>query len=364
MKSKFVTVLCILVFGICVVFTGCGNKKEKDAGTTGKATKENKTTENASSGTTSPAEEVTEAIVTEKVDIIDINSKTRPFAISVNNTPVAVKVQTGLNKAFVVYEIPTEGYTSRLLAFFKDVPEDLVVGTTRSARHNFLDYCYEWDAIFVHFGWSHYVEAEERAGAIDFINALVDPAPFWRNNPENLDSEHTAYTSISKIKDYLSVKGYAAQSENAVVPFKYSVSDVDLSSKNDAIELHSIKLPYSGYQYTVFTYDAGKGVYLRSESGDANIDHETGEQFDTKNIIVQKINHTICDDGKYWDLETVGSGTGYYITGGYAVPITWSKESRKARTVYRYADGTEIELSDGRTYVELHGTDMELTLNY
>ena len=95
MKSKFVTVLCILVFGICVVFTGCGNKKEKDAGTTGKATKDNKTTENASSGTTSPAEEVTEAIVTEKVDIIDINSKTRPFAISVNNTPVAVKVQTG-----------------------------------------------------------------------------------------------------------------------------------------------------------------------------------------------------------------------------------------------------------------------------
>ena len=36
-------------------------------------------------------------VVKEKVDIIDINSQTRPLAISVNNTPVAVKVQTGFN---------------------------------------------------------------------------------------------------------------------------------------------------------------------------------------------------------------------------------------------------------------------------
>ena len=37
----------------------------------------------------------------EQVDIIDINSKTRPLAITVNNTPLAVKVQTGLNKAYI-----------------------------------------------------------------------------------------------------------------------------------------------------------------------------------------------------------------------------------------------------------------------
>ena len=43
-----------------------------------------------------------------KIDVIDINSKTRPYAISVNNTPVAVKVQTGLNKAYLVYEIQTD----------------------------------------------------------------------------------------------------------------------------------------------------------------------------------------------------------------------------------------------------------------
>ena len=43
----------------------------------------------------------------DKVDIVDLESKSRPFAISINNTPVAVKVQEGLNSAYIVYEIPT-----------------------------------------------------------------------------------------------------------------------------------------------------------------------------------------------------------------------------------------------------------------
>ena len=73
-----------------------------------------------------------------KVDIIDINSNSRPYAVTVNNTAVAVKVQEGLNKAYLVYEIPTEGNTSRLLALYKDIEEDLVIGTIRSARHNFI----------------------------------------------------------------------------------------------------------------------------------------------------------------------------------------------------------------------------------
>ncbi|MFR4337487.1 MAG: DUF3048 domain-containing protein [Lachnospira pectinoschiza] len=68
-------------------------------------------------------------------------------------------MQTGLNKAYIVYELPTESYTCRLLALFKvedsdvtdEAPQeiigsgnvsqtDTVIGTIRSARHNFLDF--------------------------------------------------------------------------------------------------------------------------------------------------------------------------------------------------------------------------------
>ena len=90
----------------------------------------------------------------------------------------------------------------------------------------------------------------------------------------------------------------------------------------------------------------------------ASLDHETGEQFNTKNIIVQKITHSMMDDNYCWNLHTVGRGEGYYITNGYAVPIQWSKSDRYSKTVYTYADGTEINVSDGRTYIEVSDVTM------
>lgn len=136
------------------------------------------------------------------------------------------------------------------------------------------------------------------------------------------------------------------------------LSDVDLSKREDSVSASSVYVPYSSYQYTTFTYDAASGNYLRFASGEPSLDHETGEQFNTKNIIVQKITHSMMDDNYCWNLHTVGRGEGYYITNGYAVPIQWSKSDRYSKTVYTYADGTEINVSDGRTYIEVSDVTM------
>lgn len=297
-----------------------------------------------------------------KVDIIDINSKTRPYAIAVNNTPVAVKVQTGLNKAYLVYEIPTEGNTSRLLALYKDVDEDLTVGTIRSSRHNFIDYALESDAIFVHYGWSHYAEDDEKAGSINYINGLFD-APFWRNNPENLASEHTAYTSLAKIKETVTAKKFNTESDKTIL-LNYNAEDVDLSQKSDAKTANKVTIPYGAQpNVTTFVYDSETKMYNRMENNTYCTDYYTKEKVSTKNIIVQKINYSMCSDNYYWDLKTVGSGEGYFITNGQAVPITWKKDSRASKTKYYYKDGTEIEVSDGRTYIEIQTNKQELSIN-
>lgn len=299
--------------------------------------------------------------VKEKVDIINTQSKLRPYAISINNTPVAVKVQTGLNKAYLVYEIPTEGNTSRLLALYKDIDEDLTIGTIRSSRHNFVDYALESDAIFVHYGWSHYAEDDEKAGSINYINGLFDK-PFWRNNPEKLASEHTAYTSISKIKQTINDKKFKTESDKTIL-LNYNPEDVDLSAKDEAKTANKVVIPYGAKpNVTTFVYDNNTKMYNRMENDKYCTDYYTKEQVSTKNIIVQKINYSVCSDNYYWDLKTVGSGNGYFITNGYAVPITWKKDSRSAKTKYYYKDGKEIEVSDGRTYIELQTNSQKLTI--
>lgn len=298
--------------------------------------------------------------VVEKVDVVNVKSKTRPFAVVVNNTPVAVKVQEGVTKAYIVYELPTEGSTSRLVAIYKDI-DDLTIGTIRSVRHNFIDFAYENDAILVGHGWSHYAEDELKGGnaIINNINGMVDSS-FWRNNPEGLASEHTSYTNLSKLKELSKSKGFNLESNNWML-LKYNTGDVDLSSKEGVVNASKVTLPY-GNITTVFNYDPNTKLYTKNVNGVDIKDHATGEGITTKNIIVEKITYEMCKDNYYWNLHTVGSGDGYFITNGKSVPIKWSKGSRKEKTKYTYLDGSEIEVSDGKTYIEVQVTSKTTTI--
>lgn len=304
-----------------------------------------------------PPEE--ENIATEKVDIVDPNSNTRPFAVVVNNSAVAVKVQTGLQSAYMVYEIPVEGGLTRLLAFYKDI-DDLTIGTIRSARHNFLDYAWEQDAIFVHYGWSHYAKDDIIKTKINNVNGLSDSA-FWRENPENLASEHTAYTSLAKIREFSKGKNYSLTTEKGFV-LPYDVKDISLEEKSDVKKATNISIPSNASSNTTYIYDEEEKVYKRFVNGKENIDYNTKKQITTKNIIVQKMNTKMASDNHYWDLETVGSGEGFYITNGFSVPITWKKTSRTEKTCYNYLDGSEVTLSDGNTFIQLQSTNQKLTI--
>lgn len=353
MKNKKILIISVIAIVLILAIIITIQYKNKYVSKTA----QNYNEQNGESAITADLEELGDS----KVDIINTNSKTRPYAISINNTPVAVKVQTGLNKAYLVYEIPTEGNTSRLLALYKDIDEDLTIGTIRSSRHNFIDYALESDAIFVHYGWSHYAEDDEKAGSINYINGLFDK-PFWRNNPEQLASEHTAYTSISKIKQTINEKKFETESDKTIL-LNYNPEDVDLSAKDEVKTANKVVIPYGAKpNVTTFVYDSDKKMYNRMENDIYCTDYYTKEQVSTKNIIVQKVDYSMCSDNYYWDLKTIGSGSGYFITNGYSVPITWKKESRSAKTKYYYKDGKEIEVSDGRTYIELQTNSQKLTI--
>ena len=114
MKKKVYFLLLILMI---ILVTGCGKKKEDEV-----------------EPTPTPIPEPVEV-----VDIYDMDSNERSFGVVINNTPVAVKVQEGLNKAYIVYEFPTEGNTTRLMAMFRGI-DKLNIGTVRSPRHYFMDY--------------------------------------------------------------------------------------------------------------------------------------------------------------------------------------------------------------------------------
>lgn len=191
-------------------------------------------------------------------------------------------------------------------------------------------------------------------------------SPFWRENPKNLATEHTAYTSTLKLLEYArDTKGFNMEADSAedTLVFNYNVSDVDLSGVEGALPATNVKVTIGGAQTTTFSYDQTTKEYTRANNGTTASDYGTGENFTAKNIIVQNISYGYMSDNYCLDIYTTGSGTGYYITNGSAIPINWSKADRYSQTVYtNAATGEEIELSDGRTYVELHPTSEGLTI--
>ena len=299
--------------------------------------------------------------IVSKYEVYDTTSNKRPYAIVVNNTNVAVKVQEGLNSAYIIYELPTEFHTSRLLAIFKDV-DKLTVGTIRSCRHNFMDYSNENDAILICYGWSHYAKDELEKGGTDFMNGNESKwaSAFWRNNPEKLAWEHTAYTSLEKIIDYTTKNNYRLTSDSSQL-LNYSSEEIDLSDIDGSKDATSVTIPYGGTT-TKFNYDSNTKMYTRIVNGATNKDHNTKEAFTTKNIIIIKVPYSMTSDNYYWDLKTTSTGKGYYITNGKSVPITWQKDSRNAKSKYFYLDGTEIKVNDGRTYIEVNPTAQTVSI--
>ena len=95
-------------------------------------------------------------------------------------------------------------------------------------------------------------------------------------------------------------------------------------------------------------------------------DYVTKEQYTFKNIITYQVDNYTLNDGENkgrQELENIGSGTGYFISGGYAVPITWEKSSRSSQTKYYYESGEELIVNDGNTFIQIQPEGQKLEIS-
>jgi len=155
---------------------------------------------------------------------------------------------------------------------------------------------------------------------------------------------------------------------NQKLLLNYSIDEINLSEMEGAKVANNVTVRYPAV-ISHYEFDAEAKVYKRSvaENRGAMRPHAvgvTGRQFTFKNIIVYQVeNHNLSGGGGgRQDLRNVGEGEGYFITNGFAVPITWSKSSRSAQTVYKHLDGREINVNDGNTFIQIQPKGRELTI--
>lgn len=273
----------------------------------------------------------------------------RPIAIMIDNHSDAWP-QAGLNKAYMVYEIVVEGGETRLMALFKGQDLDKI-GPVRSARHYFIDYAMENDAIYVHFGQSPQAQSDIKKYSINDINGIAeDGTTFWRVKEKK--APHNAVTSTEKLMQSAKNKKFRTTSKEKSV-LNYSAEEVNLEN---GISANEITIPHSNLQTVKYKYDENNKTYIRYARGKEQTDWGTKEAVETKNIII-----TFCDNYTLSDVENkgrqglknIGTFDGYYITNGKAIKIKCTKNARDEKTVYKDLQGNEIKVNDGNTFVNI-----------
>ena len=285
-----------------------------------------------------------------KLKIVDINSTSRPYAVMINNINKARPFQSGLQDAYIIYEIIVEGGISRFMALFLDQNTERI-GSIRSSRHYFLDYALENDAIYVHHGQSPQAQSDFRKLNIDRI-AVTENKTGWRDKSLRTSREHTLFTSIDK----LGLESKKRTERNGNLLLNYSIDEIDLSLYEGAIKADQVIINYSNSVKNSYIYNNDTKTYLRSVNGQNHIDYVTKRQYDFKNIIVYQVENYLLNDSEHkgrQGIRNIGSGTGYYISDGYAIKINWQKDSRNKKTIYTLENGDELKVNDGNTFIQI-----------
>lgn len=286
-----------------------------------------------------------------------LDSYSRPIAVMIDNHIDAMP-QAGLLEADIVYEIIVEGGETRLMLILQDKDLDKI-GPVRSARHYFLDYALENDAIYVHYGWSPQAQEDISDLGVNNINGIYESSSsFWRVTEKY--APHNAVTSTENIMDIAERKGYRAEKYDNDTVLNYVVAEVNLEDGETA---NTVTIPYSTANTVKYEYDENTKEYVRYSRGEKQVDWDTGKTVTTKNIIIEKAKNSTLNDGTSKGRQTIDNIKeldGYYITNGKAIPITCTKTSRSGKTVYKDLEGNEIDVNDGKTFIQICPIDSEI----
>jgi hypothetical protein len=276
-----------------------------------------------------------------------------PLAVAIENHPDS-RPQSGLDKASLIYETPTEGGITRFLAVY--VENDVqVLGPVRSARTYFLDWLSEFDGIFAHCGGNADALALIRPYNIKDLDEFSYASAYWRSRDRY--APHNLYTSTDNLWQAAPKEGWDKKVDYA--SWKYKEDPIESKRPKSG----EINIDYANSVFQVnYTYNPKDNNYLRSIVGKPHIDKETGVQLAPKNVVVMWVETWPLNDRENgWYIETTGSGRAKVFMDGQAILGTWKKDSQIARTKFYDEKGAEISFNRGQTWIEVVPDDTEVT---
>ena len=261
----------------------------------------------------------------------------RPALVVKIDNASGARPQTGFNSADLVYEEIVNDNLTRFAMVFHSGGSD-PVGPIRSGRMQDIDLFGSLNRPL--FAWSG-----GNASVTDAIRAsdLIEIGPnrarvYFRTNRKTPHNLYANTTDLWGFTPYLA--GPPAQQ------FLYRSEGepaAGVPSRGVGIALDSINAEWD--------WDPASGHYFRTMEGRPHEDG-AGGRVSTNNVVVLVVEYLSGISGSP-DAHTLGTGEAFVFTGGNYIHGTWTRNDRLQPFTLTADDGTPIELTPGRTFIEL-----------
>lgn len=278
----------------------------------------------------------------------DPAAASRPaLVVKVDNTAKARGRQAGLNAADLVYVEMVEGGATRLAAVFHSTAAE-VVGPVRSARTTDV-------ALTANLNRPVFAYSGANQGVLDRVRGanLVDAGFDVRPGGYQVRGSGVLRFFIATPTFF----GFADADAGPPTPL-YSYRDpgeaVTAPSAEDA---SGVQLSYGGVANVQVSYEATANGWARSQNGSAFVE-DSGTRIEPANVVIQFVDYgssgfVDVTGAPSPEAALVGEGEVWVFTGGKLIRGRWSRPDLGAGTAYTDGAGNLIELTPGRTWVEL-----------
>ena len=279
------------------------------------------------------------------------NSKARPFAVMQAGDWEAWPL-SGISQADLVIEMPvmTNGITRYMALYACSEPAE--IGSIRSARHDFIPLAMGFDAIYAHWGGSHFALNKLNNKIMDNINALyLDGSVFFRK--PGISAPHDGFTTIEKLREYSERVGYRIESNFEGYSFYEEESPIDKNGK--------ISIGYPSSYKVDYNYDFEKNLYIRVRGNKTDEDKLTSEQISAKNVVIIFAASRQIED-QYNDMDIEGEGEAIVYQNGWEIKGKWSKDKNdmKSKLFFFNEAGEEIKFVPGRIWIQVVQINQEV----
>jgi hypothetical protein len=286
------------------------------------------------------------------------NWNRRPIAV-MQPSDVPARPASGFSDADMVIEMPciTASITRLMGIYVCGNPDD--VGSMRSSRHDYIALAKGLDAIFVHWGGSHFAIEKLNQGVIDNMNCNNDggkSAGQYCYRKEGMSrGVDSGYAKFSKILEGAKDFGYRLENKFAGYPHKAEAPESERGNGGH------LRVAFAGPYAAEYDYDKASNTYLRTWGNVQDTDRNNGKRIAPKNIVVM-IASSEQIEGQYNNVQigdpwydTTDSGEAFYYMNGQEYKGTWKKDKSKLESKLFFYDesGQEVKFVPGQIGVEI-----------